>query len=142
MDRKEFFSKALLGGSVLFFAPAVLNSCSKTSSDPATVSGGITSGGNTLDLTASGNAALNTVGGFVYSGNIIIIRTGDTSYTALSKVCTHQGCTVSYNKSSNRLVCPCHGAQFNTGGSVLQGPASRALTSYTVTVNGNTLTIS
>jgi len=140
MDRKDFFSKVLMGGSVLFFAPAILNSCSKAS-DPALTSGGLTTGGITLDLSTAANNALNTVGGYVNSGNIIIIRTSSTDYVALSNVCTHQGCTVSYSSSAKKLVCPCHGAQFSTSGSVLQGPASRALTTYNVTLNGTILTI-
>jgi cytochrome b6-f complex iron-sulfur subunit len=140
MDRKDFFSKVLLGGSVLFFAPAILDSCSKAT-DPAPGSGGLITGGTTLDLSIAANNALNTIGGFVSSGNLIIIRTSSTEYIALSNVCTHQGCTVSYNSSVKKLVCPCHGAQFSTSGSVLQGPATRALTTYNVTVNGTILTI-
>jgi cytochrome b6-f complex iron-sulfur subunit len=140
MDRKEFFSKILVGGSILFIAPAVLNSCSKAS-DPILTPGGLTNGSLTLDLSASTNNALNTVGGFVYSGNIVIIRTSQTNYVALSRTCTHEGCTVSYNSSSKKMICPCHGAQFSTTGSVMQGPATRALTAYPVTVNGTTLTV-
>lgn len=140
MDRKEFFSKVLVGGGLLFFAPTILNSCSKAS-DPVPSSGGLTNGSLTLDLSASTNNALNTVGGFVYSGNIVIIRTSQSNYAALSRICTHQGCTVSYNSSAKKMICPCHGAQFSTSGSVLQGPATRALTTYPVTVNGTNMTI-
>jgi len=136
MDRKEFFSKVLVGGSVLFFAPAVFNACSKAS-DPTPATGG-----TTIDLTTSAYAPLKTIGGAVYSGNMIIIRSSATSYVALSKICTHQGCTVEYNNAANKLVCPCHGAQFSTSGSVLQGPANNPLTKYTATVNGTILTIS
>lgn len=135
MNRKDFFSKVLFGGSVLLIAPTVFSSCSK-----ASTSGTI--GNSVIDLNASEFAALKTVGGFAYSGNVFIIRTSDTNYTALSTTCTHQGCTISYNSSSKRLVCPCHGAMFNTTGAVLQGPASTPLTIYTTTVVGTTLTIS
>ncbi|HZL09669.1 MAG TPA: ubiquinol-cytochrome c reductase iron-sulfur subunit [Prolixibacteraceae bacterium] len=140
MDRKDFFSKVLVGGSVLFLAPAVFNSCSKTS-DPTPGIGGSLSGPTVIDLSTNAFISLNTVGGYAYSGNIIIIRASTTNYIAMSKLCTHQGCTVTYNKSGNKLICPCHGAAFNTSGSVLQGPASRPLSLYTVTVDGNTLTI-
>lgn len=140
MDRKEFFSKVLVGGGLLFFAPTVLNSCSKAS-DPVPASGGLTNGSLTLDLNASTNNALNTVGGFVYSGDIVIIRTSQSNFAALSRICTHQGCTVSYNSSAKKMICPCHGAQFSTSGSVLQGPATRALTTYPVTINGTNLII-
>lgn len=139
MDRKEFFSKALLGGSVLFFAPALLDSCSNGSSpSPATPSA---SNPQVIDLSAGTYSSLQTVGGYAYYGDIIIIRTGTSSYVALSKVCTHQGCTVGYSSSAKKLVCPCHGATYNTSGAVLGGPAPRALTSYKVTVSGTNLTI-
>ncbi len=137
MNRKEFFSKAFVGGSLLFLAPAVFNACTKT----ADVTPG-TGGPTTIDLTSSSFASLKTVGGYVYSGNMIIIRSSATNYIALSKICTHQSCTVGYDSSVNRLVCPCHGSMFSTNGSVLQGPANNSLTMYTATVNGTTLTIS
>ena len=135
MDRKEFFSKVLFGGTVLFVAPSFLSSCSKT-----TVPGTI--GNSVVDLNASEFAPLKTVGGFAYNGNVFIIRTSNTSYLALSRICTHQGCTVSYDSSSKQLICPCHGAMFSNSGAVLQGPASRPLTVYTTTINGTNLNIS
>lgn len=138
MNRKEFFSKALIGGSLLFLAPAAFNSCSKTI-DPVP---GNPSGGTVIDLTSPAFDALKTVGGYAYSGNMIIIHSSTTIYIALSKICTHEGCTVAFNSSANKLMCPCHGATFNTGGTVLQGPASRPLSLYTVIVNGTNLTIS
>lgn len=139
MDRKDFFSKALLGGTVLFFAPALLNSCSKGSSPvPSNPS---PTNPQVIDLSSTTYSSLQTVGGYAYYGNLIIIRTGQTSYVALSSICTHQGCTVGYSSSAKKLVCPCHGAQYNTSGAVLLGPASRALTNYTVTLNGTSLTI-
>lgn len=144
MDRKEFFSKALIGGGLLFLAPALLNSCSK-SSDPAptdTTGGTNTGGTTTVDLTSNEYSALKTVGGFAYSGNIIIIRTGTSSYIALSSICTHQSCTVAYSSSDDKIKCPCHGSMFSTGGSVLQGPAASSLKSYNVTLSGTTLKIS
>lgn len=143
MDRKEFFSKALIGGGLLFFAPALLNSCSK-SEDPASSSGGDNSGGTTvttIDLTSNDFSALKTVGGYAYSGNIIIIRTGTSTYVALSSVCTHQSCTVAYSSADDKIKCPCHGSMFSTGGSVVQGPAPTSLKSYTVTLSGTTLKI-
>lgn len=144
MDRKEFFSKALIGGGLLFLAPALLNSCSK-SSDPAptdTTGGTNTGGTTTVDLASNDFSALKTVGGFAYSGSIIIIRTGTSSYIALSSICTHQSCTVAYSSSDDKIKCPCHGSMFSTGGSVLQGPAASSLKSYNVTLSGTTLKIS
>lgn len=135
MNRKEFFSKIFFGGSVLLAAPAVISACS--SATPADAAGN-----NVIDLNSSQFASLKTVGGFAYNGNVFIIRTSDTQYTALSRICTHQGCTVSYNSSDKQLVCPCHGARYNTNGNVINGPATRPLTVYKTTVEGTTLNIS
>lgn len=135
MDRKEFFSKVLFGGTVLFVAPTVFSACS-TATTPGTV------GNTVVDLNSSQFAALKSVGGFAYNGNVFIMRTSDTNYTAISRICTHQGCTVSYNSSTKQFVCPCHGARFSNTGAVLNGPASRPLAIYTATVEGTTLNIS
>lgn len=135
MDRKEFFSKVFVGGGSFFFAPAVLDSCSTNNSAGTT-------GNTTIDLNSSDFAALKNVGGFAYSGNVVIFRTSETAYTAVSRICTHEGCTVSFDSASKRLVCPCHGAQYSNSGLVLQGPATRSLTVYTTKIVGTTLTIS
>ncbi|MGZ4754581.1 MAG: Rieske 2Fe-2S domain-containing protein [Acidimicrobiia bacterium] len=48
-------------------------------------------------------------------------------FFAVNAVCTHAGCTVSY-QSPNTLVCPCHGAEFDAStGAVLRGPARTPL---------------
>jgi cytochrome b6-f complex iron-sulfur subunit len=71
-----------------------------------------------------------------------VINIGDGNFIALSSVCTHQGCGVVYDSSSNNLPCNCHGSLFSTTGSVLRGPATRPLKEYAVTREGNILTIS
>jgi len=119
----------------LALVPGLLNSCSKSST---------TTNKNvnfTLDLSSSTNSALQNVGGYVVSNDVIVIRTGSGSFVALSALCTHQGCTVGYNANSQKLVCPCHGGTFDTNGTVLAGPPPKPLQKFTVTQSGNTLTI-
>lgn len=57
---------------------------------------------------------------------------------AYSAICTHQGCTVSYNSSSKHLQCPCHGAQFdpNNGAKAVSGPTQTPLAKVKVKVSG------
>jgi nitrite reductase/ring-hydroxylating ferredoxin subunit len=50
-----------------------------------------------------------------------------TGFMALSQQCTHNRCNVQYLPEQHLLHCPCHGAQFSLSGSVLSGPATRAL---------------
>lgn len=142
MERKDFIQKFAIGGSVLLTAPILLNSCSDGNDDAMDDVNNDNGGdGITIDLTNNDYSDLGTVGGYAYSGNIIIIRSGSDTYLAFSKICTHQGCTVTYDAADNELPCPCHGSVFSTTGAVLKGPATSSLKRYTVTKSGNTLTI-
>jgi Rieske Fe-S protein len=140
MERRRFFRNFAIGGSLLLTAPVLFNSCSDDSSEDENNNNN--NSGNTVDLNDPAYANLKTVGGYAYKGDIIIIRSTDTVYIALSKVCTHSSCTVTYNSSTSELPCPCHGSKFTKEGAVVNGPATSPLKKYNVTQNGNILTIS
>ena len=95
----------------------------------------------TIDLSLPENLSLNTAGGSKIVQNILIINTG-TKIVALSAICTHQGCAVGYYSGAGDIECPCHGSVFSTTGSVIKGPASSPLHSYSISKLGNILTIS
>ncbi len=46
---------------------------------------------------------------------------------AVSLVCTHLGCHVTWNPAERSWDCPCHGSRFDVDGGVLHGPALRPL---------------
>jgi cytochrome b6-f complex iron-sulfur subunit len=143
MNRREVVQKFLLGGTVLVLVPSVLESCSKGSTgDPGTNQGGTPPAATKidLDLSLAENSALNTTGSSKIVSNILIINLGG-SFAALSSICTHQGCTVGYNKGAGDIECPCHGSVYSTSGSVINGPAPSALRNYPVTVTGTVLSI-
>jgi len=94
----------------------------------------------TIDLNDGNYSNLSSAGGYVVKSKVIIINTGD-EFVALSSVCTHQGCQVGYDPSSGNLPCPCHGSLYSISGSVLNGPAPDPLKKYTVTREGDILTI-
>lgn len=68
----------------------------------------------------------------------IIFRTKSGVY-AYSAVCTHQGCTVEFDKNSKHLMCPCHGAEFDPANSakVLAGPTNTPLPKVKILVKGD-----
>ena len=142
MERRKFFRNLAVGGSLLLTAPMVFNSCSSDDGTGNNNNNNNNNGGITVDLNSSEFADLKTVGGYAYKGDIIIIRSTDTVYLALTKICTHSGCTVTYNSAAKEIPCPCHGSKFATTGAVITGPAASPLKVYTVTVSGSTLTIS
>lgn len=64
---------------------------------------------------------------------IILMQPTEGTVTALSAVCTHQGCTVA--PDGDELVCPCHGSVFAMAdGAVVDGPADEPLAEIAVTV--------
>jgi cytochrome b6-f complex iron-sulfur subunit len=140
MNRRELVRRVFAGSTVLVLAPSVLNSCTKSySTDTGSV---VTPTRIDLDLSSSLNSALDNPGGWLIVQNIIVINSGGGNYSALSSICTHQGCTVAYSSGSGNIQCPCHGSVYSTSGSVIQGPAQRALQAFPVSVNNNILSIS
>jgi Rieske Fe-S protein len=46
---------------------------------------------------------------------------------AVRPICTHLGCSVTWNTAEQSWDCPCHGARYSPDGEVLNGPASQDL---------------
>ena len=134
MERKDFIKRFTVGGSVLLITPAFLASCSDENDE--IINNPDDNNDIVIDLNASSSSELKTVGGYIYSGNIIIIRASESQYIALSKICTHEGCTVKYGANNNEIFCDCHGSTFTTSGTVTNGPAPTNLKKYSVKVEG------
>jgi len=62
---------------------------------------------------------------------VAVFRDGEGMY-AISLVCTHLGCIVTYNDGEQRFDCPCHGSKFTLEGKVTKAPAPRSLDWYQV----------
>ena len=62
---------------------------------------------------------------------VVVRRSGDR-FSAVSLVCTHLGCTV--RRTDVGFECPCHGSVYDAAGSVIGGPAPKALSWYRVSL--------
>jgi Rieske Fe-S protein len=71
--------------------------------------------------------------------DLVIIKVG-TTFRAFSSICTHEGCIVT-GFSNQRMVCPCHGSEFNASGQPVAGPAPAALREFPVTLNATAQTL-
>ena len=98
---------------------------------------------NTIRL--ADHPALGSTGGVTYvtvgEVSLAVVRTGDSSFLALSRACPHQGVLV--DATSTGFTCPRHGAQFSTTGQWVGGRSTTNLLSYPVDYNRKqgTLTI-
>ena len=79
------------------------------------------------------NSPLNKVGGSAIvdtpSGKVIIARTSEASFAAVSAVCTHKGATLGYDDKSKLFACPSHGSKYNPDGTNAGGPSKTPLKS-------------
>jgi Rieske Fe-S protein len=80
--------------------------------------------------------------GFNFKANdgtdAILFKTKDEKVYALSRICTHEGCSVEFDLAQNKLICPCHGATYEApGGNVISGPTQRNLKKINVKIDGD-----
>lgn len=69
-------------------------------------------------------------------GQFYLVRLEDGGFLALSRKCTHLGCTVPWSEVDRKFACPCHASSFADTGEVLSAPAPRPLDLYRVTIEG------
>jgi cytochrome b6-f complex iron-sulfur subunit len=78
----------------------------------------------------------NSVTAFV-RGKFYLARLEDGGFLALSRTCTHLGCTLPWSAKEMKFACPCHGSAFAITGEVLNAPAPRALNIYPINIENN-----
>ena len=85
-------------------------------------------------------ASVNLVGGLVTP--LAVTRLSETEAVTVSRICTHQGCTVALPGAPGAtLDCPCHGSRFQTNGQVVNGPAARALSAFPTRIVGTVVVV-
>jgi len=71
----------------------------------------------------------------------IIINRPQKGFIVLSKVCTHLGCLIDYEKAKKRFLCPCHAGVFDLEGNVVSGPPPAPLPQFALKIEGDNLVI-
>lgn len=67
-----------------------------------------------------------------------MLRPSASKVVAFSAVCTHAGCTVSFDSSNNQFVCPCHGGTYDAStGAVTGGPPPSPLAQIPARIANN-----
>jgi len=72
----------------------------------------------------------------------VVTQPAAGTFKAFDAVCPHQGCTVG-SVEGGQIICPCHQSHFDAAtGDRVSGPAPTGLTAKTITVTGDTFTVS
>ena len=72
----------------------------------------------------------------------MLIHHSDDTWVALDAVCSHMGCTVSFDAPNTRIVCQCHGGVYDahTGDNV-SGPPPRPLKKFVAKIEPGLVTV-
>jgi cytochrome b6-f complex iron-sulfur subunit len=155
-SRRQFCAHACQAASLVAVS-ALLPACGGGGdSNPAGPSGGGggttqalpvingTVAGRTVSVSVSGSLANPASAALVQANGVtpnvfLVFRDSTASFTVLTAICTHEGCTVdSFN--GQLYTCPCHGSKYTTAGGVANGPANSPLRVFSSTLTGTTLT--
>lgn len=140
MTRKDFFLKVGFGTCAALLPACfggIASSCSssdassETTKPPAVVDFNV-------DIS---RGTLATNGGFLVLNEIIIARTLQGDFLAVSVACTHQYTNVDFHPLTNNFICSNHGSQFTSTGAVSKGPAEINLKKYNTSLQGTILRV-
>lgn len=76
-------------------------------------------GGRWVPVADEADLAAGTAVRFEASGVVGFLSQAGADLTAVSGVCTHQGCLLRGNAQARRLECPCHMSMFTYGGALM-----------------------
>ena len=134
LPRRSFLNKIWIGLGVLAFIEMVVlvvaflrprkTEAEKQDSDQIVTAGDVDSFG------------VETITAFV-RGRFYLVRLADGGFLALSRKCTHLGCTVPWVSDEKKFLCPCHASAFDIRGDVIGSPAPRALDIHPLTIENN-----
>lgn len=143
----EVTRRAVVAGTGILAVSAALAACSSYGNpagsapdvpgDQAADSAGqpAASGGQALGSTSE----VPVGGGKVFNQEVVVTQPTPGDFKAFSAICTHTGCPVS-TVANGTINCTCHGSKYAiANGSVVNGPARKALAERQITVSGDTI---
>ncbi|HLL67722.1 MAG TPA: Rieske (2Fe-2S) protein [Micromonosporaceae bacterium] len=152
----ETTRRAVLAGAAGMGAAAALAACGGSDADTTSdANAGANPAPSTPAAAAPTSAAAGGAAGAIKTADIpvnggkiftaqkvVITQPVAGTFKAFDVACPHKGCPVS-QVAEGAIVCVCHNSKFSaTDGSVMSGPSAKGLTPATVTVNGDSLTLS
>jgi Rieske Fe-S protein len=136
---KRDFLRYLLGGSAFAWIAAVLYPVLAYMKPPKEAE---------VEVTSVKAGKLSEIekdtGKIVKFGNkpVLLVRTVDGSFRALTATCTHLDCTVQYRPDMGLVWCACHNGKYDLSGRNVSGPPPRPLDELRVVVQGEEILIS
>lgn len=135
VGRRQFLVTAIAGGLLLSFGGASLSAAN----------GLVSVDENKTVVPLDEKSPLNTVGGSVTVdtpvGKVVIARTSESTFVAVSAKCTHKGGPLGYDKDSGLFVCEWHGSKFGADGSNQGPPAKTPVKAYEVSKTNDTVVV-
>jgi Rieske Fe-S protein len=81
-------------------------------------------------------------GGTILADDLVVVtQPSEGEFKAFTATCTHQGCPVNAI-TDGEIICPCHASHYSIeDGSVISGPAPKALAPFPVAVEGDQIVV-
>lgn len=153
MEREEFI-KSLGLGLALVCTGSCFSGCGKSGGNgpedkPGPGPGGGGGGGGGSTATVDLATSLKAIGDQAKANNVLFFRIADgnatASFVATEAICPHQGGSLVWKQTDNKIQCQLHFSEYSTSGAILQGPqgssgTTRTLKIYKTTIDGTKLT--
>jgi len=65
---------------------------------------------------------------------VILVKTDQGKFVALSATCTHLDCIVQYKKNTKQIWCACHNGTYDLNGRNVSGPPPKPLENFAVKI--------